>query len=325
MAFPITIAAPRPVAEHTAWKPATRAELAVLGIYFLAVMILVDVVNVRPGIEVMTAVVALAAVAISRLGTAFIRDWWYFIAGLLMWNLSGPIARLSPFPWHLDFMLNLDRIIGLGRQPVAVVQHALYNPAHLSLIDVFTVVVYNMHLPEPFIAGYFLWRLNRLAYLRFAASVLILLVVGGITFVLFPAVPPWMAAKHLIYSGSQYVTSPQGHVYLPNIKNLFGPIASQHPLPFHGTPIFYLFQLQGDPVAAFPSEHMAFPMLEMITFTALLGKRGLILILWIAAVFFSVLYLGEHWVTDVIFGWLYAIVIFYFVRYATRSLDSQQN
>ena len=318
MAFPITIAAPRPVAERATWKRATRTELVVLGVYFLAVMILVDVVNVRPGIEIMTAVVAIAAIVISRMGIAFLRDWWYFIVGLVMWNLSGPIARLSPFPWNLNFMLQLDRIIGLGQQPVAVVQHALHNPAHLSLIDVFTVVVYNMHLPEPFIAGYFLWRLNRLAYLRFAASILILLVAGGITFVLFPAVPPWMAAKHLIHAGGKYITNPHGRVYLPDIQNLFGPIASQHPLPFHGTPIFYLFQLQGDPVAAFPSEHMAFPMLEMLTFTALLGKRGLILILWIAAVFFSVLYLGEHWVTDVIFGWFYAIVIFYFVRRVTR-------
>jgi len=155
-------------------------------------MILVDVVNVRPGVEVMTLVVGVAALAITRRTGLFLHDWWFLLAGLVLWNLSGPIAAQSPFPHHLDFMLRADRLLLFGRDPVVVVQHALARHGHVTLLDVLTVVSYNLHLPEPYIAGYFLWWLNRAVYAQFAASVLLLLVLGFITFILFPSVPPSM-------------------------------------------------------------------------------------------------------------------------------------
>jgi membrane-associated phospholipid phosphatase len=268
-------------------------------------MVLTDVVNVRPGVELMTAAVAVAALAISRKPALFIHDWWFLLLGLVLWNLSGPIAARSPFPHHLDPLLQADRLLFLGHDPVVLVQHALAVPGHLGPLDVLTALAYNLHLPEPFIAGYLLWRLNRLVYLQFAASVLILLVLGFVTFILFPAVPPWMASTW--------------YGRLPHVYNGFGPVLRAHPLPFHGTPIFYVFKLSGDAVAAFPSEHAAFPMLEYLAFSRLAPRASLLLLLWVFWVLFSVVYLGEHWVTDVIAGWLYAVVIFWVVRRLTKG------
>jgi hypothetical protein len=277
-----------------------------LGGYFVAVIALADVLNVRPGVELMTLVVLVAALAISRRPRQFLHDWWFYLIGLVLWNVSGPIAAQSPFPWHLDFMLNLDRALFLGRDPVVLLQHALARPGHVGPLDVATVVAYNMHLPEPYIAGYFLWRLSRAVYLQFAASVLILLVAGLVTFILFPAVPPWMASSHF------------GR--LPNVVNLFGPVLQSHPLPFHGTPLFYVFRWRGDPVAAFPSEHAAIPLLEFLAFSRVAGRiTSFLFLLWVAWILFSIVYLGEHWVTDALAGWAYALVIFWGVRlFATR-------
>ncbi len=276
---------------------AATKELVALGIYFLLVVSLSDVFNLRLGVELMTLVVAIAAVFISRAGRQFLRDWWYFLAGLIIWNLSGPVAAQSSFPAHLNFMLQTDRTLFLGHDPVSLIQLHLADGTHVNALDVITSLAYNLHVPEPYIAGYFLWRLNRLVYLQFSAAALLLLLVGFITFIVFPAVPPWAAAK---WYGD-----------VPGVVNRFGLTLRSHPLPFHGTPIFYLFTFKGDAIAAFPSEHAAFPLLELLAFSRCTGRWVVgALSVWVLFVLFTILYLGEHWVTDALAGYLYALVIF---------------
>ena len=289
------------------WRRASRRELTALALYFAGIIALSDATNVRLGVELLTVIVVVAAFSISRLGTSFLRDWWFFLLGLILWNMSGPVAAGSPFPAHLDVLLQLDRALFFGHDPVVVVQHHLARQGHVGPLDVLTAIAYNLHLPEPYIAGYFLWRLDRAIYFQFAAAALILLALGFATFILFPAVPPWMASTNF--------------AKLPGVFNGFGPVLRAHPLPFHGSPIFRLFKLHGDAVAAFPSEHAAFPLLEYLAFSCLYPRTSRLLLLWVGWVLFSVVYLGEHWVTDVLAGWLYALLIFWAVRrFAEREL-----
>jgi len=289
------------------WKRASRRELVVLALYFAGLITLTDIINVRPGVEVMTLAVALAAICISRQPRPFLHDWWFLLAGLIMWNLSGAIAAHSPVQPHLDFMLKADRALLLGRDPVVVVQKALAHAGQVGPLDVLTAIVYNLHLPEPYIVGYFLWRISRQAYVQFAAAALILLVVGFLTFVLFPAVPPWLAAER--------------YGQVTSVFNGYNQVLRWYPMPFHGTPIFYVFKLTGDAVAAFPSEHAAFPLLECHALASCTRRRvWLWLVLWVLAVLFTVVYLGEHWVTDALAGYAYAVLIWVLVRRFTGQI-----
>lgn len=274
---------------------ASRRELLVITAYFGGLVLLADAINVRLGVELLTLATALAAVAISRQPRLFVSDWWFFLAGLILWNLSGPIAGKSPFPIHLQFMMRLDQWLFWGHDPVALVQHRFATRGSVRPLDVVTSLAYNLHLPEPYIVGYFLWRIDRPVFFRFAAAALSLLVLGFVTFILFPAMPPWL-------SSLRYGTP-------SNVYNGFNPVVHAHPLPFHGTPIFYFFHLTGDAVAAFPSEHAAFPLLEYLALRSAIGSRAWPWLLWVGFILFTVVYLGEHWVTDAIAGYAYALVI----------------
>ncbi len=288
------------------WTSADRRELITLALYWTAIVLLSDVLNVRLGVELMTVFTALAAALISRRGRLFARDWWFLLAGLILWNLSGPIARDSPLPVHLDFMLNAERLLFFGNVPSAVLQRHLAPTLAVGPLDWLTAIAYNAHIPELYIAGYFLWRINRLIYLRFAAAALVLLVLGFITFIVFPAAPPWMASSAF------------GRIH--GVVNRFGLVIHAHPLPLIGTPFFYLFHFRGDAVAAFPSEHAAFPLLEMLAFWCAAGRRvGLSFALWVAWILFSIVYLGEHWVVDALAGYIYALVIWWTVGRLTMA------
>ncbi len=284
---------------------ASRAELVTLFAYFGGIVALADLTNVRLGVELLTLATAFAALAITRLPVLFLRDWWVFLLGLLLWNLSGPIAARSPFPVQLNFMLDMDHRLFFGHDAVSFLQHHLASRGHVRPLDVVTSLAYNLHLPEPYIVGYFLWRVDRVIYFRFVAAALLLLVLGFITFILFPAMPPWLSS--LRYDRPQ------------DVFNGFNPFVHSHPLPFHGTPIFYVFKLTGDAVAAFPSEHAAFPLLEYLALRAAIGRRAYPFLLWVGFVLFAIVYLAEHWVTDAVAGYVYALVIWAFVTWTSGS------
>jgi membrane-associated phospholipid phosphatase len=278
--------------------------MLLLAAYFLGVVTVSDLLNFRLGVELLTLTVLVAAALITRNLGLFLRDWWFFLVALLMWNISGALAAGSPFPLHLDFMYYLDARLFLGHQPAEALQARLFA-GHLTWLDVAASMVYNLHVAEPYIFGYALWRLNRAVYFQFCAAMLTLLVAGFITFVIFPAVPPWMAARNF------------GRIQ--GTENLFGLVLKSHPLPLRAVGIGVLLHLPGDRVAAFPSEHAALPMLELLTFTRVNRRFLPPFVAWLGIVAFVVVYLGQHWVTDIVAGWIYAIAAFSLVMYATRG------
>jgi membrane-associated phospholipid phosphatase len=55
-------------------------------------------------------------------------------------------------------------------------------------------------------------------------------------------------------------------------------------------------------------------MLEYLAFSRIAPRWAGLLLVWVACVAFTVIYLGMHWVIDILAGWLYAVVIFWLVR-----------
>jgi PAP2 superfamily protein len=292
------------VPDERGWQRASHREILILALYFSAIIVICDLLNIRLGAEYLTLTVSFAGVVISRAGRQFFRDWWLYLLGLFMWRLSSSVAAASPFPVRLNELIEVDRVLGLGHEPVVLVHQAFINSTRLEPFDWIAGIAYNLHLPETYITAYFLWRLSRPVYWQFASAVLILLVLGFITFIVFPTMPPWMASSW--------------YHRVPGIVNRFGLVMRAHPRPLIGEPIFYIWKLRGDAVAAVPSEHAAFPMLEFLALREIFPRGAFLLVPWVLFVFFVVVYLGMHWTVDVLLGWMYALVIFVFVRWYAR-------
>jgi len=62
-----------------------------------------------------------------------------------------------------------------------------------------------------------------------------------------------------------------------------------------------------DPAAAFPSLHAAYPLLAALALWPVTRRGAALALAWTLAVWFSVVYLGQHYVTDIIGGIAFAV------------------
>jgi membrane-associated phospholipid phosphatase len=227
----------------------------------------------------------------------FLRDWAPIIVLLVVYNLSrGYADNNSP---HVHALIDADvRMWGWatgGQPPTVWLQNHLYDPAHVHWWDLAISAVYFSHfLAAPTIAVV-LWVRNRGMWAAFMRRWIALFAAGLATYFLYPAAPPWWASVHgLIDPVSRISTRGWAAIGLHSGGNLLN--AAQ--------------MNTANPVAAMPSLHTAFATLCAGFFITRVRRRFWpLLICYPLAMMFTLVYSGEHWVIDTLFGILYAVVV----------------
>ncbi len=74
-------------------------------------------------------------------------------------------------------------------------------------------------------------------------------------------------------------------------------------------------KLSGNPVAALPSLHAAYPWLVLLFAVKFFGRPGLLFLAYNLALWFTVVYLGHHWVVDILAGMAWATVCFILIQF----------
>ncbi|MGH2443637.1 MAG: phosphatase PAP2 family protein [Chloroflexota bacterium] len=281
----------------------------VLAVYVLAVAAAFLYFNMRIKVETVAVILFIAALLSGR-GLLFVRDWGVFIVVLLGWQLASGLATDFHFPWHLTEMISADKLMFFGTVPAVWLQQHLYHPGVLEPWDVFSGIMYMLHFLVPLVAGFIIWMANRDLFRKFAVTYVLVALAGFATYIFYPAVPPWLAAKHLIhiaYGQYQVVGIHHGVVYLPGVKNLFDVIAGHWYNPYNGSiNIGFLHQVHYDQVGAIPSEHAMYPFLFFLFLRRQFGGIAYLALLYIAGLLFAIMYMGQHYMIDAIIGFLYA-------------------
>jgi hypothetical protein len=259
-----------------------------------------------PGPAVLLLLLLAGVLWTNRLGR-FIRDWSPVVAILAAYIIAfGVVSRLK-LPAYYSPQLDADKLIGFGHLPTALLQDWIGRPS-LGL-ELLSVGAYLTHFFFPLCIGFYLWArrsngFRELLYADIAVSVL-----ASITQILAPTAPPWLAAKHGMAPGVHDVLrAALSDVGLPELARLKG--------DGHAYNI----------VAAFPSIHAAFPVLGMIV--AIRYRVPIWLkvaqALQLAAVWFVIVYTGEHYVIDVVGGVLYAFAAIWMVRRVLAAVDARR-
>ena len=250
----------------------------------LAYLLLVSGVMIWRGISVSPDYLLLILVPVALLSgrfLRFLRDWVPFIALFLGYEAVRGIAPKSGIKAHYEWPIQIDKALFGGTDPSQWVQAQLGS---LHWLAVACTVVYFGHFLLPIATGMVLWLVDRVQFLRFTVALLALSFAAFVVFLLVPVAPPWLAGQHHL---------------LPGVQSLIS-------LPSSVSP--YYNWLDPDASAAFPSLHAAYPLLAALALWPVTRRGAALAFTWCAAVWFSVVYLGQHYVTDVIGGIVFAVV-----------------
>lgn len=305
----------------------------ILAVYIAAVAVGFLYFNGRLTVE-WVAIVLFGAAILSGRALLFLRDWGVFVVVLLAWQMVSPVATAFNFPWHLTPLIAADRAIFFGHVPALWLQQHLYLPGELQPVDVLAATMYMLHFLAPLVAGFAIWMANRALFRKFAVTFVLCAVAGFATYILYPAVPPWMAAERLVHIHGMYLSNHsaqdlatlrgfgiqhpwwyvqrEGHVYLPGVQNIFSSIMGHWYNPYNGTifPFFHALHMHYDQVGAVPSEHAMYPLLFFLFLRKQFGRVAYIALVYIALLVFSILYLGQHYFTDALVGFAYAALAY---------------
>ncbi|OGY24624.1 MAG: hypothetical protein A2126_04285 [Candidatus Woykebacteria bacterium GWB1_45_5] len=261
--------------------------------YLAAVVILMLSRNVSITPDRLFIFLLFAAIIVGRL-KSFLRDWAPFVALLLAYEMMRGFAD-SPFGVHVGLLVTWERALFAGYLPTEVLQDLFYKAGSIGWQDIAATIIYFLHFPLPLIFAFYLWLKYKSQYYRFIIALLILSFSGFITFLLFPAAPPWYAAK-------------EGLISITKITNL----AVDH-LGWTWNLSYYYSRLNPNPVAAIPSLHAAYPTLVLLALRRV-SKRGFWLFLpYPPIVWVSTVYLGEHYFIDAFAGAAYALAAYWLV------------
>jgi len=148
---------------------------------------------------------------------------------------------------------------------------------------------------------------RRAWFRRYATLIVSVSALGFLTYFVFPAAPPWLASR----AG-----------YLPHtvriVHSVWAALGLDGPARIFGGSTEL-----ANPVAALPSLHAAWPFLALLFFWNK-APRGRWVILVYNAVMVTVLVYGaEHYFSDVLLGWIYAVVVFVVVNRIFDYLDGR--
>ena len=229
---------------------------------------------------------------------ALIRGWAPFVAVLVAYELMRDIAAMVGVPPHN--LAAVERALFGGHEPTLVLQAAIGRLGDSDLFEDVASFVYSAHFVLPVAVGAWLWARNRTEFQRFGLSLVVLCSLAFVTYVIAPTAPPWLAQPDSVQ-----------HLMQQTVLRLDLPSALTWLYAHHDYNLY----------AAFPSLHAGFPVLAAVAAWRQDRRVGTVLTVWAALVWIAVVYLGEHYVTDVLGGILYAMVALTIVAivFARRS------
>jgi len=259
---------------------------------FLGYLIIVLIANYRVhelyDSDFAFLILILLAFALGRLSN-FIRDWTPVVLLFFSYEyLHGYADKIVGTVHSTDIIHLEEKFFG---NPIATVylQRWLYTPGTAHWYDYASGLLYYAHSFVVLFIAFGLWVYRRELYWRWARLFVYLSFAGFITYVLFPAMPPWMASQRNL---------------IPHIHKIIDEVMPD------GT-VGVVSAMTSNLVAAMPSLHAAYPTLGLLFMLRYFRKAAPLYAAYCLAVFFAIIYLGEHFIVDTLAGIGYAAGVFY--------------
>jgi membrane-associated phospholipid phosphatase len=220
-------------------------------------------------------------------------EWLPLFGLLVIYDFLRGAVAVTPSHANVAAQIDVDRVIGLGHIPTTWLQAHLWHPGHPRWYDVAVWAVYMTHFFAVWVVAAVLWRVSRERFRAYAATAIALTLAAFLTYWLYPAQPPWIAL-----GADRIVPAVWDHLGVHTAQSVYE----------NGSLV--------NTVAAMPSLHAAYPFMMLLFFWSSGRAARIGLGLYTLAMAFALVYGGEHFVTDILAGWVMAAGAFALIRFA---------
>jgi hypothetical protein len=229
-------------------------------------------------------------------------DWVPLVALLLLYDATRGLADTFGMPVHVTEPAAADRWLGGGVLPTVWLQQQMDADWWKAL----AALVYGSHFVVTPLLLCLLWHRDRGLWGRYARQVLALSAAGLVTYVLYPAAPPWLAARDGVVEPVRRLSASGWDVLgLP-----------------HAGALLADSQAQVNQVAAVPSLHTAFAVLTCLVLLPVARRpwQRAALLMYAGLMPLVLVWAGEHYVVDTLLGAGYAAAVVLLPGVVRRAL-----
>ena len=268
-----------------------------------------------------------------------VRDWLPFAVVLIVYDLSRGMAYLVGTPTQWVWQAGVDRAM-FGAVPTVWLQEHLKLPTP-PWWEVVVSTVYMSFFILPYVVAGLLWLRDRAEWKAFTRRFVVLSFTALAIYAVLPAAPPWAAAH---CDAAEVAGGPADPpcMFSPVPRadgGLLGPMTTVHDgannvverISSRGFGMLHLDvaralldegQASVNLVAAIPSLHAGLSLMICAFLWGRVSRRWRPLLAgYVAIMAFALVYSAEHYVIDILLGWLLTLAVLLTVRrYERRRL-----
>lgn len=240
---------------------------------------------------------------------SFVKDWSPMVQYYYFYEFSQRNLTIIQQTLHISInntlLYDVDKFLFGPQIPVLIAQQFVFEQP--TILDYISYLWYTSFFILPIAAGYYLWVKNREFSLLYRNAMVILCFTALITFLVFPAAPPWMASELGI---------------IPPVT--FRPWSR---LSIGELTLGLYSQVGVNPVAPFPSLHTGWAVLTaymLSTFARINHKKwGILWYIYPTIMCLVITYTADHYVIDMLGGIAYTVISIIAATYLQKRLHQQ--
>jgi hypothetical protein len=263
-----------------------------------------------------------------------IRDWLPFALVLVAYDLSRGAATLLGRPTMWQWQIDADRAMFFGTVPTVWLQERLKLP-YPPWWEILISTVYMSFFVLPYVVAAVLWLRDREEWKAFVRLFVGLSFAALIIYMLLPAAPPWAAARCTPVDvgggpsgpgcmfrpargvpdggllGAMHTSQGGANIWVERIVGRgWGKLNLQT-----ASALIDQGQASVNLVAAIPSLHAGLTAaIAAFLWTRVARKWRPFLVGYVLLMAFTLVYTAEHYVVDILLGWLLAAVVMVAIR-----------
>jgi hypothetical protein len=220
----------------------------------------------------------------------FIIGFSIFIVYWILFDYMKAFPNYNYNKVHIAELYNLEKsIFGVIDGGLLVTPNEYLRNHATAVVDFIGGIFYLMWIPVPLAFAAYLFFADRMQFLRFSLTFVLVNLIGFVIYYLYPAAPPWYVHEHGFAFVAHTHSNPAGLIRFDHLVH---------------APVFQSIYRQGSNVfAAMPSLHSSYPVIVLYYgLKKKMGKMNLLFAVVMVGIWFTAVYASHHYMLDVLAG-----------------------